>query len=218
MWTVYCLKLQENKYYVGRTREIHVEITDFDRKIDWLKRYRPVSVLYTKNNCTLYDERNILENEMRNRGINNVRGGDYTSLLLSDEDIQKLTRKILSQAFIRPLCDNCGKVGHYSIECRESEIYCYTCGKSGHTSTYCDKDFLNEVNILENEDTDDGNDEKKILPYDEILTMTYGMRVIEQDDSQLDDSQTDGTLEESGQTDDILNESEYDFCDDFCDQ
>ena len=215
MWTVYCLKLQENKYYVGRTREIHVEIKDFDREIDWLKRYRPVSVLYTKNNCTLLDEKIIVENEMKKHGIINVRGGNYSSLILSDEDINIIRKKILSQAFIRPSCTTCGKVGHYCTECIEYEqIYCYTCGKVGHTSTYCDKDFSNDTNILEVESDDEKTEKYRALPYEEILNLRYEMGIVEQDEVQRDEVQRDEVQRDEVERDDhIDDEKEYDFCD-----
>lgn len=86
-WTLYTLKLEQGKYYVGITSqspEKRLWEHRHGRKTYWTAMHPPVKIIFSKNLGAIDRKRaekqeNRLTRElMRQRGINNVRGGDLT--------------------------------------------------------------------------------------------------------------------------------------------
>lgn len=89
-WYLYVLKLQDKKYYVGitsKTPEIRMqEHLNGVRVAYWTAKHRPMAVIYQED--LGYIERAAAERRenkvvrvlMKQRGMNNVRGGDLTSV------------------------------------------------------------------------------------------------------------------------------------------
>lgn len=84
---IYVLKLQQNKYYIGKTTEPNFRIdTHFNAKGSaWTKKYKPISVSVIIPNCDNYDEDKYTLLYMSKYGIDNVRGGSFVQLKLSEE-------------------------------------------------------------------------------------------------------------------------------------
>ena len=95
-WWLYVLRLQDGKWYVGITAKTpetrfqeHLEGT---RAAYWTARHRPLEIIYHEDlGYTTKAKAERRENKytralMKQRGINNVRGGDLTS---TDEYIQR---------------------------------------------------------------------------------------------------------------------------------
>jgi hypothetical protein len=65
-------------------------------------------------------------------GIDNVRGGTFSSIELDEDTVNTLTKMSVST---NDKCFKCGKSGHFAKQCKK--IVCYRCGRSGHYSTTC---------------------------------------------------------------------------------
>lgn len=88
-WHLYILKLQDGKYYVGitsKTPEIRMrEHLDGIRVAYWTAKHRPLEIIHTEDlgNITRRQaekrENKMVRACMKERGLNNVRGGNLTS-------------------------------------------------------------------------------------------------------------------------------------------
>lgn len=84
-WTLYVLKLEQGKYYVGITKqtpEKRFQEHLGGRRTYWTEKYPPIKIIQTVNlgeldeeSAKLYEKR-VTRKYMKEKGINNVRGGD----------------------------------------------------------------------------------------------------------------------------------------------
>lgn len=84
-WTLYILKLQQGKYYVGITSQTPEERFQehlHGRKSYWTEAYPPLEILQTVSlgeldfeSAKQYENR-VVRKVIKEKGINNVRGGD----------------------------------------------------------------------------------------------------------------------------------------------
>jgi hypothetical protein len=113
---IYALKLEQNKYYIGKTNTPHFRIENHfnSNGSEWTKMYKPLSILEIKPNCDDYDEDKITRQYMDKYGVENVRGGSFVSLILN-----KTTIDILQQMSngTNNKCFTCGRNGHFSKDC-----------------------------------------------------------------------------------------------------
>jgi hypothetical protein len=116
MTVLYILELEDNKFYVGKTKNIIKNPINYFTKNSnpWTQEYKPIKLINTINKPDKSDEEKQIYLLMNQYGINNVRGGYYDSIELSYSDtltaqkeIYKLTNK----------CYMCGKFGHYAKKC-----------------------------------------------------------------------------------------------------
>ena len=79
---IYTLKLKQGKYYVGKTSHPNFRIeSHFNSEgSGWTKMYNPIKILEIIPNCDDYDEDKYTKIYMDKYGIDNVRGGSYTSV------------------------------------------------------------------------------------------------------------------------------------------
>lgn len=133
MQIVYILKLEQDKYYVGRT-------TNLDRRLlehfngdgsEWTKKYKPVKLVEKIENCNNYDEDKYTKMYMDKYGIDHVRGGMYTQIILDDNTIKHLK---LSSISSNDRCYHCKKPGHFAKQC---PIKCPRCGYNTHNEVDC---------------------------------------------------------------------------------
>jgi len=89
-WWLYILKLEQGKWYVGITSKTPKERFDEhvlgQRAAYWTMKYKPVSIELvedlggvSKEHAEKYENK-ITRQLMKERGINNVRGGDLTEV------------------------------------------------------------------------------------------------------------------------------------------
>ena len=137
---VYILKLENNKYYIGRTNNFE------KRKLQhingnasyWTKKHRFVSVEKIMLFSSIYDEDRYTKEYMYIHGIDNVRGGAYSSIIL-DEEKKKFIEKELRNA--NDLCIQCGSDKHFVKYCKEqNNNICYKINYFIYNFIY---DFLN---------------------------------------------------------------------------
>ena len=113
---VYVLECTDGKYYVGRTN-------DFSKRLDmhlngsgsfWTRRYPMVNVIDINWNADKFDEDKYVIKYMDKYGIDNVRGGSYSQMILN-EDLKKTINRYLVTA--NNLCYICNQSGHLIREC-----------------------------------------------------------------------------------------------------
>ena len=116
MVCIYILLLQKNKYYVGKTTHPKFRLREhFDSGGSaWTKKYKPVKILQILPNCDDYDEDKYTKMYMDKHGINNVRGGSYSTIRLDKTTIAHLTR--MSNG-TNDKCFECGNNGHFAKYC-----------------------------------------------------------------------------------------------------
>ena len=114
---IYILQLENNKYYVGKTNKPNFRIAEhFDSNGSlWTKKYKPIKILELIPDCDTYDEDKYTIKYMENYGINNVRGGSFCNIKLSDSNVITLKQIITS---VTDKCYVCGSMGHYAKECK----------------------------------------------------------------------------------------------------
>ena len=140
---LYFLKLQQDKYYIGKTNNIQIRIKDhFNQKgSSFTKLYKPIELLKIIENCDKYDEDKYVLKYMETYGIDNVRGGSYSNIFLYKHQILEITNKIKNA---NDCCFKCGEKGHFVKECtsnsessNKNNDCCYRCGKKGHFISNC---------------------------------------------------------------------------------
>lgn len=113
---IYILKLEEEKYYVGKTNSPQFRIdTHFDSGGSaWTKRYKPIEVFRIIPNCDDSDENKFTLFFMHQFGIDNVRGGSFSRMTLSKSE-KKLIEQMNNGTHDK--CFNCGQPGHWVKDC-----------------------------------------------------------------------------------------------------
>jgi hypothetical protein len=114
---IYILKLEQDKYYVGKTTNPDRRLLEHNNSqgASWTKLYKPIEVLKLIPNCNNFDEDKYTLEYMNLYGMDNVRGGSFCSVILSTSDkymIQKMLKGGNDKCFI------CGKGGHFANKCR----------------------------------------------------------------------------------------------------
>jgi cellular nucleic acid-binding protein len=104
---------------------------------EWTKMHRPVKYQILKHDASSWDEDRYVEEYMSKYGIDNVRGGVYSTVELSRDKKRFLQEKIWhSNGF----CLLCGGSDHWAKECNalmQTAKQCSRCGRNNHTAEYC---------------------------------------------------------------------------------
>ena len=133
---LYILKLEKSKWYVGKTTDImkryqqHVS----GKGSAWTSKYPPVALVESKPITSHHDENNSTKDYMKKYGVENVRGGSYTQIVLDDTTISVLNKEFLGNT---DKCFKCGLSGHFTNKCNkkgELEEEVWACD-------YCDREF-----------------------------------------------------------------------------
>jgi hypothetical protein len=113
MFNIHILKLEENKYYICKSRKF------FN---DWTEKYPIVEVEKTVKDCDFYDIDKYTKIYMNKYGIENVRGGTYSELKL-DENVENFL--INEFRTVNNICQRCYFEIHQGQKCFISgdEVY-----------------------------------------------------------------------------------------------
>jgi len=116
---IYVLLCQNDKYYVGKTikdvqQRFNEHLLSFDNKCIFTLKNKPIKIIETLLTDDPLDEDKITKKYMMKYGIDNVRGGSYTKLILEDWQIKTLYHEFDSA---RDICYKCKKDDHFVNEC-----------------------------------------------------------------------------------------------------
>lgn len=116
MFYIYILKLQNGKYYIGKTHHLKNRMNDhFNSKgSSWTKIHPPLKILKQYKTNDSFEEDKMTLMYMKDKGINNVRGGSFSSKFLSPCDLQVLQKMIRTQ---EDKCFQCGSLYHFKNQC-----------------------------------------------------------------------------------------------------
>ena len=115
---IYVLELEHGKYYVGKTKNLDSRIRQhFNGNGSWWTKYnKPIKVIKTYTNTEKFDEEKITYQYMDLYGIDNVRGGSFCNIKLTN-DQKSVLDKILKNE--RGECFECGKEFNYNHICEK---------------------------------------------------------------------------------------------------
>lgn len=113
---LYVLELEDNKWYIGKTNDIKKRFTQHQNGEGsaWTKSYKPVRLAQCRPLKDEYDETNMTKTYMKKYGIDNVRGGAYTHVVLPD-DVEKVLKQELRGD--SDTCFKCNLKGHFANRC-----------------------------------------------------------------------------------------------------
>ncbi len=165
---IYVLKLQNGKWYVGKTEnpQFRLESHFTGDASSWTNTWKPVSIHKVIPNCDAFDEDKYVIKYMSQYGIDNVRGGSFAMVELNVSQ-RKLLQQMITSATDK--CFNCGLVGHFAKDCQsaitdseesESDEYeeyeeiFYVC-------EWCDREFDSERECIQHEDKCKSNSKQK---------------------------------------------------------
>jgi hypothetical protein len=202
---IYILKLEEGKYYVGKTNNPHFRLNNHFHYNGsaWTKKYKPIQIIEIIPDCNDYDEDKYTRMYMDKYGINNVRGGSFVSLILDESTINHLTR--MSNG-TNNKCFKCGKKGHFVKNCKENKKCKYVwscdyCNEKFNTKKLCEiheEDCKYKVQEdIEDEENQDDEDEEEEFQNEE--KKQYEEDEEENQDDEEEENQTDD--EEENQDD-----------------
>ena len=152
MEQLYILQCESGKYYVGQTADVmrRFEEHKSGRGSAWTKKYKPVRLIECKGIASVHDENNATEDLMKKYGIENVRGGIYTQIVLPEEYTNVLKLKFRGTA---DTCYKCNLAGHFANRCPNEEVEVPKVNKTKAGAkvveyvwgcSYCDREFTTE--------------------------------------------------------------------------
>ena len=120
---IYVLKLKSNKYYIGKSfnkKTLYKRITcHYEKQKNsavWTKKYNPIQIIdiIEFNEKDKFIEDNIVLEYMSKYGINNVRGGSFCKINLTEQE-KKFIQKLIQTEEDR--CFTCNLKDHMSNNC-----------------------------------------------------------------------------------------------------
>jgi len=178
---LYTLQLQDGKYYVGKSSDPDSRYLQHKKGngASWTKKYKPVKLLDTKVLTGEHDETNLTKDLMKKYGIENVRGGSYTTIELDEATKSVLEREIRGNT---DKCFKCGDSGHFAKGCSKKikEVEQFEEIEEVWECSYCPKQFKTEQKCQRHEESCGGQIEEWGCDYcDRTFTTQYGCRVHE---------------------------------------
>lgn len=120
---IYVLLLEGNKYYIGKTKNPKIRVNDhFNRNGSyWTKLHPPKNVIEVTPLSDSFDEDKYTLKYMVKHGIDNVRGGSFSQIKLSSNDLLTIN-KLIATMSDKPICFNCNEMGHFIKDCNKPSL------------------------------------------------------------------------------------------------
>ena len=166
--SIYIFKCEHDTYYIGKTSNLDKRVEQHYNGTgsSWTSLHRPIKIIETIDNCDKFDEDKYTLKYMELYGIDNVRGGMYSEVILSLDKINLIKSQLNSA---NDCCFQCGESNHFIRNCPYKIIYqndgliksfgelliklsewlwgkdkikkrkgnCYRCGRNNHTIYEC---------------------------------------------------------------------------------
>jgi len=121
MYQIYIIKCSCDKYYVGKSSDPEHR---YDTHINgmgplWTQIYKPVELINRFPLMTKFDEDITVKQYMDKYGVDNVRGGTYSSVNLSNEQTLLLEKEL---ATANDKCFVCLTKGHFASYCPNDTV------------------------------------------------------------------------------------------------
>jgi len=116
MEQIYILRLRAGKYYIGKTKNVDKRWAEHTAGCGsgWTKKYPPLSLVKSVVSTSQFDEDRYVKEYMGKYGIENVRGGTYSNVVLDANCIALLEKEIRHS---KNLCVRCGRGTHFVKDC-----------------------------------------------------------------------------------------------------
>ena len=113
---IYILRLSTGKYYIGKTKNVDKRWEEHisGNGSGWTKKYKPLSLIKSVVSTSHFDEDRYVKEYMEKYGIENVRGGTYSNMVLDANCITVLEKEIRHS---NNLCVRCGRGTHFVKDC-----------------------------------------------------------------------------------------------------
>ena len=154
---IYILRLKEGKYYVGKTNDVYKRYKEHSigKGAEWTRRYTPLCVQTIIRNASPFDEDRYVKEYMSKFGVDSVRGGSYSQMVLDDAQKSAIEKELRTA---EDSCMRCGRTGHFVAACYarmdvdgktldaeeeesededDDEDACYRCGRDSHWVSDC---------------------------------------------------------------------------------
>ena len=137
---IYSLKLQNNKFYIGKTDNPNFRLENHfnDSGSTWTKKHNPISIHQVIPDCKEHDEQRITQEYMKKYGIDNVRGGPWCRVQLDSDEIRFIKKLIQGE---NDECYQCGSNNHFAKDCPKKKISKKISKKSIWKCKFCNKEF-----------------------------------------------------------------------------
>ena len=116
MEQLYVLELTNKKYYIGKTTDVirRYEEHKSGKGSAWTSKYKPLKMLLCRPLEGVHDENNTTKDYMKKHGIEHVRGGVYTQIVLPADVLSVLQREFQGTD---DKCYKCNLAGHFGGQC-----------------------------------------------------------------------------------------------------
>ena len=143
MEVIYVLKLEGDRWYVGKTHNVEKRFNEHlcGKGSAWTSKFKPLEVYETLKITSPFDEDKVTKEYMLKYGIDKVRGGAYSTSELDSNTL------IMQIRHAKNLCMRCGRAGHFITSCyakTDSDgnpfvkiLQCKRCGREGHENDTC---------------------------------------------------------------------------------
>ena len=162
---IYILKLKNNKYYIGKSQDPEKRFIEHlsGTGSAWTQIHKPIEIIKIIKNSDDFEEDKQVKKLMSLYGIDNVRGGSYLQLELSQEQKNLLQTELRSA---QNQCVNCGKNNHFVKDCpvkinknnkyiKKQNNSCFRCGRQNHYANSCYATTHIDGSELNDDESDD---------------------------------------------------------------